>query len=191
MRKRSDAMPLQIQKIKASKTKEVRVAYNKMFQEDVKNDYFTEEQIETLTTINKQHLIRILIEYKRIKYEMDHFKEHHGYHLILKLEKSNRELYRFHFYEVDYHYHVIIPIVSSCVWLTKNEVEAFLYAYSKFYSNELAKENAMDTIYFTERDHTFEFLWTSTLEVNQLKELYQIYQNYQQYQTCQRYCFKK
>lgn len=172
---------LQINKVKPGKAKEIRVQYNKIYEMDKNNDFFKEEQKQMLNDINKQHLIHILYEYRRVKHELDFKKRYYGHKLILKLEEKNG-MYHFQFYEIDSHNRYFSLLYSSLVQLTKNEVEAFLYAHSKNYPYQLGKEDTdvfnHDVILYSDEFLDIEFLCTSNLNITKLSDMEAIYKVY-------------
>lgn len=182
-------MDVTIDKIKPGKIKEVRAEYNKMFKLDKNNGFFTEEQIAMLEDINKQHFIRILVEYRRVKYEMRHQQKYMGHKLILKLEQEPSGTYRFSFYETDYHLRNTNLLLVSLAHLTKNEVEAFLYVHSKDYPNMIIDHEedyfTANSIFYSSETFDIEFLCTTSINqvlLGQLQSMLQVSEEKKSYQ---------
>lgn len=182
-------MKVTIDKIKPGKIKEVRAEYNKMFKLDKSNDFFTEEQIAMLEDINKQRFIRILVEYRRVKYEMENQKKYAGHKLILKLDQEPSGTYRFSFYETDYRLRNTNLLLVSLAHLTKNEVETFLYVHSKDYPNmiidNLGDYFTTNSIFYSSETFDIEFLCTTSINqvlLGQLQSMLQVYEEKKSYQ---------
>ena len=178
-----------INKIKPGKAKEVRAAYNRLLELDKKKNFFTEEQITMLEDINKQHLIRILVEYRRVKYEMEHHRKYTSHKLILKLDQEQSGTYRFSFHETDYHLRNTNLLLVSLAHLTKNEVEAFLYFHSKCYPNMMIDNGGdyftTNSIFYSFNPSDVEFLCTTSINpvlLGQLQSKLQVCEEKRSYQ---------
>lgn len=178
-----------ITKIKSSKAREIQDKYNQLFNRDINNNFFEEEQVQLLSNINIYHVVRTLVEYRSALHEISSNKKYMNTYLILKLEKIKDDNYCFDFYVIDRKFKEITMLIKGMSNLSINEVEAFLYIHMKRYPNQLTNNERIfpetNAVCYSNDNEYMEFLFVdnlSYLELNSLASIYNGYLEQKEYQ---------
>lgn len=155
--------------------KNLRSEYNEIYENDVKRDYFTEEDRQVLEDVKKRNLVHGIYEYNVAKKYMQKKVKYQQGHLISQVVPTEQEQYKINYYITSYSCDWIEPILEGVALLSKNELEAFYYYHSKKYGETIFidSENQSNTKTFLcmKNEEEYEFCVIGKMNLIKIQSL--------------------